>query len=149
MMISDGAPFDEATKSANSDDCLLRHLRDVIEDIESRSSVELVAIGVGHDMTGWCRRARTIVDVGELGGAITDRLAELLNGKYHAFAPQFDEVIAAEDLCTQDELERLSADLVRQLPHLDGLGERLARRLSGRADGTAEPGRDFDSAGRT
>ena len=77
MVISDGAPVDDSTLSVNSGNYLERHLRQVIEDIETRSPVELIAIGIGHDVTRYYRRAVTIVDAEELGGAMTDKLAEL------------------------------------------------------------------------
>jgi cobaltochelatase CobT len=77
MMISDGAPVDDSTLSVNPGNYLERHLRYVIEDIEQRSPVELIAIGIGHDVTRYYRRAVTIVDAEELGGAMTDKLAEL------------------------------------------------------------------------
>ncbi|MGZ8395426.1 MAG: cobaltochelatase subunit CobT [Rhodoplanes sp.] len=79
MMISDGAPVDDSTLSVNSGNYLERHLRFVIEDIEQRSPVELIAIGIGHDVTRYYRRAVTIVDAEELGGAMTDKLAELFD----------------------------------------------------------------------
>jgi cobaltochelatase CobT len=79
MMISDGAPVDDSTLSVNPGNYLERHLRYVIEDIELRSPVELIAIGIGHDVTRYYRRAVTIVDAEELGGAMTDKLAELFN----------------------------------------------------------------------
>ena len=77
MMISDGAPVDDSTLSVNPGNYLERHLRYVIEEIETRSPVELIAIGIGHDVTRYYRRAVTIVDAEELGGAMTDKLAEL------------------------------------------------------------------------
>jgi cobaltochelatase CobT len=77
MMISDGAPVDDSTLSVNPGNYLERHLRWVIEDIETRSPVELIAIGIGHDVTRYYRRAVTIVDAEELGGAMTEKLAEL------------------------------------------------------------------------
>jgi cobaltochelatase CobT len=77
MMISDGAPVDDSTLSVNPGNYLERHLRRVIEDIETRSPVELIAIGIGHDVTRYYRRAVTIVDAEELGGAMTEKLAEL------------------------------------------------------------------------
>ena len=79
MMISDGAPVDDSTLSVNPGNYLERHLRWVIEDIELRSPVELIAIGIGHDVTRYYRRAVTIVDAEELGGAMTDKLAELFD----------------------------------------------------------------------
>ncbi len=77
MMISDGAPVDDSTLSVNPGNYLERHLRQVIEEIETRSPVQLLAIGIGHDVTRYYRRAVTIVDAEELAGAITDELAEL------------------------------------------------------------------------
>jgi cobaltochelatase CobT len=77
MMISDGAPVDDSTLSINPGNYLEKHLRHVIEDIETRSPVELIAIGIGHDVTRYYRRAVTIVDAEELGGAMTEKLAEL------------------------------------------------------------------------
>ncbi len=77
MMISDGAPVDDSTLSVNSGAYLERHLRQVIQEIETRSPVELIAIGIGHDVTRYYSRAVTITDAEELGGAMTDKLAEL------------------------------------------------------------------------
>ena len=85
MMISDGAPVDDSTLSVNPGNYLEHHLRYIIEDIETRSPVELIAIGIGHDVTRYYRRAVTIVDAEELGGAMTEKLAEL-----------FDEEVAPE-----------------------------------------------------
>jgi cobaltochelatase CobT len=79
MMISDGAPVDDSTLSVNPGNYLERHLRWVIDDIETRSPVELIAIGIGHDVTRYYRRAVTIVDAEELGGVMTDKLAELFD----------------------------------------------------------------------
>jgi cobaltochelatase CobT len=79
MMISDGAPVDDTTLSVNSGNYLERHLRQVIEAIETRSPVELIAIGIGHDVTRYYRRAVTIVDAEELGGVMTEKLAELFS----------------------------------------------------------------------
>jgi cobaltochelatase CobT len=81
MMISDGAPVDDSTLSVNAGNYLERHLRWVIEEIETRSPVELIAIGIGHDVTRYYRRAVTIVDAEELGGAMTEKLAELFDEK--------------------------------------------------------------------
>ena len=85
MMISDGAPVDDSTLSVNPGNYLEKHLRFMIEEIEQRSPIELIAIGIGHDVTRYYRRAVTIVDAEELGGAMTEKLAEL-----------FDETAAAE-----------------------------------------------------
>ncbi len=79
MMISDGAPVDDSTLSVNPGNYLERHLRWIIDDIETRSPVELIAIGIGHDVTRYYRRAVTIVDAEELGGAMTEKLAELFD----------------------------------------------------------------------
>ena len=79
MMISDGAPVDDSTLSVNPGNYLERHLRKVIADIEGRGDVELIAIGIGHDVTRYYRRAVTIVDAEELGGAMTEKLAELFD----------------------------------------------------------------------
>jgi cobaltochelatase CobT len=81
MVISDGAPVDDSTLSVNSGNYLEKHLRQVIHDIEQRSPVELIAIGIGHDVTRYYKRAVTIVDAEELGGAMTDKLAELFSEK--------------------------------------------------------------------
>ena len=85
MMISDGAPVDDSTLSVNAGNYLEKHLRFVIEEIESRSPVELIAIGIGHDVTRYYRRAVTIVDAEELAGAMTEKLAELFSE--HSPAP--------------------------------------------------------------
>ncbi len=77
MMISDGAPVDDSTLSVNPGNYLERHLRAVIEEIENRSPVELIAIGIGHDVTRYYQRAVTIVDAEELAGAMTEQLASL------------------------------------------------------------------------
>ena len=77
MVISDGAPVDDSTLSVNAGNYLERHLRTVIDDIETRSPVELIAIGIGHDVTRYYQRAVTIVDAEQLGGVLTEKLAEL------------------------------------------------------------------------
>ena len=77
MVISDGAPVDDSTLSVNSGHYLERHLREVIAEIEGKSPVQLIAIGIGHDVTRYYRRAVTIVDVEQLAGAIVEQLAEL------------------------------------------------------------------------
>ena len=79
MVISDGAPVDDSTLSVNPGNYLEKHLRDTIQYIESRSPVELVAIGIGHDVTRYYRRAVTIVDVEQLGGTMMDQLADLFD----------------------------------------------------------------------
>jgi cobaltochelatase CobT len=77
MVISDGAPVDDSTLSVNPGNYLERHLREVINVIERTSPVQLVAIGIGHDVTRYYRRAVTIVDAEQLGGTMLEKLAEL------------------------------------------------------------------------
>jgi len=79
MMISDGAPVDDSTLSVNSGSYLERHLRQVIQEIETHSPVELLAIGIGHDVTRYYRRAVTVTDAEELAGVMTEKLAELFD----------------------------------------------------------------------
>jgi cobaltochelatase CobT len=77
MVISDGAPVDDSTASANGGNYLEKHLRQVIEWIERKSPVELIAIGIGHDVTRYYERAVTIMDADQLAGAMVDQLAML------------------------------------------------------------------------
>ena len=77
MVISDGAPVDDSTLSVNAGNYLDKHLRQVIAEIEGKSSVELVAIGIGHDVTRYYKRAVTILDAEQLCGAMTDQLISL------------------------------------------------------------------------
>ena len=77
MVISDGAPVDDSTLSVNSAGYLEAHLRNVIGWIEKQSPVQLVAIGIGHDVTRYYRRAVTIMDVEQLGGTMIEQLAGL------------------------------------------------------------------------
>ncbi len=86
MVISDGAPVDDSTLSVNPGNYLERHLREVIDYIETRSPVELLAIGIGHDVTRYYRRAVTIVDAEQLGGTMTEKLAELFDEDWAAMA---------------------------------------------------------------
>lgn len=79
MVISDGAPVDDSTLSVNPANYLEKHLRDVIAMVEKRKAVELVAIGIGHDVTRYYDRAVTITDVEQLAGAITEQLASLFD----------------------------------------------------------------------
>jgi cobaltochelatase CobT len=88
MVISDGAPVDDSTLSVNSGNYLERHLRQVIGEIETRSPIELIAIGIGHDVTRYYKRAVTIVDAEELGGAMTEKLAELFEEKAASGTPR-------------------------------------------------------------
>ncbi|SFO60277.1 cobaltochelatase CobT subunit [Cohaesibacter marisflavi] len=95
MMISDGAPVDDSTLSVNAGTYLEKHLREVIEEIETRSPVNLLAIGIGHDVTRYYKRALTIIDAEELGGAMTEKLAEL-----------FDENVSQEPHAPSRRLRR-------------------------------------------
>ena len=79
MVISDGAPVDDSTQSVNAGNYLEAHLRQVIEDIETRTPIQLVAVGIGHDVTRYYRRAVTLLDAEELAGALTDELASLFD----------------------------------------------------------------------
>ena len=79
MVISDGAPVDDSTLSVNPGNYLERHLRDVIRFIETRSQIQLLAIGIGHDVTRYYRRAVTLMDVDELGGAVMTQLTDLFD----------------------------------------------------------------------
>jgi cobaltochelatase CobT len=97
MVISDGAPVDDSTLSVNTGNYLEKHLRHVIEEIEERSAVELTAIGIGHDVTRYYRKAVTIVDAEQLGGAMTEQLISLFaeenahlahKGGHHRVAPK-------------------------------------------------------------
>ncbi|MBC6441691.1 MAG: cobaltochelatase subunit CobT [Rhodobacteraceae bacterium] len=81
MVISDGAPVDDSTLSVNSASYLEKHLRDVITMIERRRQVELIAIGIGHDVTRYYEHAVTITDAEQLAGAITEQLAGLFDLK--------------------------------------------------------------------
>ncbi len=80
MVISDGAPVDDSTLSVNSGSYLEKHLRQVIGWIENKSPVQLVAIGIGHDVTRYYARAVTIMDADQLGGTMVEQLAGLFDG---------------------------------------------------------------------
>lgn len=86
MVISDGAPVDDSTLSVNTANFLEKHLRDVIEMVEKRRQVELLAIGIGHDVTRYYERAVTITDVEQLAGAMTEQLAALFDSDPRARA---------------------------------------------------------------
>ena len=86
MVISDGAPVDDSTLSVNPANYLEKHLRDVIEMVEKRKLVELLAIGIGHDVTRYYERAVTITDVEQLAGAMTEQLASLFDSDPRARA---------------------------------------------------------------
>ena len=126
MVISDGAPVDNSTLSVNPGNYLERHLRYVIEEIETRSPVELIAIGIGHDVTRYYRRAVTIVDAEELGGVMTEKLAELFeeNGPEPAppAAPQGSRL----------RLTRRSLPARRSAAHWPAAPSAVARWRSGR-----------------
>ena len=79
MVISDGAPVDDSTLSVNAGNYLERHLKNTISKIEREDGIELVAIGIGHDVNRYYKRAVTIVDAEQLGGAITEQLADLFD----------------------------------------------------------------------
>ncbi|WP_126979106.1 cobaltochelatase subunit CobT [Frigidibacter oleivorans] len=86
MVISDGAPVDDSTLSVNAANFLEKHLRDVIAMVEKRRAVELIAIGIGHDVTRYYQRAVTITDVEQLAGAMTEQLASLFDADPRARA---------------------------------------------------------------
>ncbi len=86
MVISDGAPVDDSTLSVNSANYLEKHLRDVISLVERRRQVELLAIGIGHDVTRYYERAVTITDVEQLAGAMTEQLANLFDSDHRSRA---------------------------------------------------------------
>ena len=83
MVISDGAPVDDSTLSVNSGNYLERHLREVISYIETRSPIELLAIGIGHDVTRYYQHAVTITDVDQLGGAVVGQLTSLFDDDHN------------------------------------------------------------------
>ncbi|MGR3342268.1 MAG: cobaltochelatase subunit CobT [Paracoccaceae bacterium] len=86
MVISDGAPVDDSTLSVNAANYLEKHLRDVIALVERRRQVELIAIGIGHDVTRYYERAVTITDIDQLAGAMTEQLAGLFDNEARARA---------------------------------------------------------------
>ena len=79
MVISDGAPVDDSTLSVNARNYLEQHLREVIKKLESTSPIELLAIGIGHDVTRYYDKAVTLTDAEQLGVAVTEQLADLFN----------------------------------------------------------------------
>ena len=89
MVISDGAPVDDSTLSVNPANFLEKHLRDVIALVERRRQVELLAIGIGHDVTRYYDRAVTITDADQLAGAVTEQLASLFDPDPRARARAF------------------------------------------------------------
>ena len=81
MVISDGAPVDDSTLSVNSGDYLERHLKQMVGWIEDNSNVEILAIGIGHDVTRYYKRAVKIADVQELGDVMVNQLTKLFSDK--------------------------------------------------------------------
>ena len=80
-MISDGAPVDDATLSSNNSNILDNHLRDVVLNIERKKEIDLIAIGIGHDVSKYYSKAFTIDDVEKLGEIIIDNLTKILSKK--------------------------------------------------------------------
>ena len=81
MVISDGAPVDDSTLSTNSSDYLETNLKNIVKWIEKTSKVELLAIGIGHDVGRYYKRAVKITDVQDLGDVMIDQLTELFSNK--------------------------------------------------------------------
>ena len=79
MVISDGAPVDDSTLSVNPGNYLEKHLREIINLIENQSDIQLLAIGIGHDVTRYYKRAVTLMDMEELGGTVMNQLTELFD----------------------------------------------------------------------
>ncbi len=92
MVISDGAPVDDSTLSVNPANYLEKHLRDVIAMVEKKKLVELIAIGIGHDVTRYYNRAVTITDVEQLAGAMTEQLASLFDANPRSRSARFKQV---------------------------------------------------------
>ena len=81
MVISDGAPVDDSTLSVNSGDFLEKHLKKIVKSIESKDDVEILAIGIGHDVSRYYNRAIKITDIHELGDVMISQLSELFQTK--------------------------------------------------------------------
>ena len=81
MIISDGAPVDDSTLSVNSGDFLEKHLKKVVKTIENKKDIEILAIGIGHDVSRYYNRAIKISDVQELGDVMIDQLSDLFEDK--------------------------------------------------------------------
>ena len=81
MVISDGAPVDDSTLSVNSGDFLEKNLKKVVKFIEDKSDIEILAIGIGHDVSRYYDRAIKITDVNELGDVMVSQLSELFKNK--------------------------------------------------------------------
>ncbi len=119
MVISDGAPVDDSTLSVNAGNYLERHLRETIKYIETQSPVELIAIGIGHDVTRYYKRAVTIVDAEQLGGAMTDQLASLFDDDPKA---SFGQPVPEESK---------AAPRPRRAPLLDSLSHTSLQKVAG------------------
>ena len=81
MIISDGAPVDDSTLSVNSGDFLEKHLKKVVKTIENKKDIEILAIGIGHDVSRYYNRAIKISDVQELGDVMINQLSDLFEDK--------------------------------------------------------------------
>jgi cobaltochelatase CobT len=81
MVISDGAPVDDSTLSVNSGDYLEKHLKQTVKWIEDNSNIEILAVGIGHDVTRYYKRAIKITDVQELGDVMVNQLTKLFSEK--------------------------------------------------------------------
>ena len=81
MVISDGAPVDDSTLSTNSGDFLEKHLKRIVKFIENRNDIEILAIGIGHDVSRYYKKAIKITDVQELGDVMTSQLSGLFENK--------------------------------------------------------------------
>ena len=150
MVISDGAPVDDSTLSVNPGNYLERHLRDVIDWIETRSPVELIAIGIGHDVTRYYRRAVTIVDADQLGGTMMEQLASLFDeeetkesvraARGRASSPKAARLAPASRAAAPPDLALHPPLAVRRLP----ARHRLRRRLAAAGGGAGAAARDQD-----
>lgn len=92
MVISDGLPVDNSTLLVNPSNYLEQHLKYAIDQIENHSPVELVAIGIGHDVTHHYRRAVTITDAEQLGDAMTDQLVDLFDEQSNRVSGRAQEI---------------------------------------------------------
>ena len=81
MVISDGAPVDDSTLSVNSGDFLEKHLKKIVRSIENKSDIEILAIGIGHDVSRYYKKAIKISDVQELGDVMIEQLSGLFENK--------------------------------------------------------------------
>jgi len=81
MVISDGAPVDDSTLSVNSGDFLEKHLKKIVKNIENKSDIEILAIGIGHDVSRYYKKAIKITDVQELGDVMIEQLSSLFDNK--------------------------------------------------------------------